>query len=103
MCLLITLIAAIISTLVWYTQAEKDIYQIKYLCFMFGGASVMWFIDAVFEYAELGAEYFAPSAQEMVNDAFLGISVVVLGLLAWLVILLVKDPKGAFKKLLMKK
>jgi len=32
------------------------------------------------------------------NDVFLGLASIVLGLLIWLVILLISDPKGIFKK-----
>ena len=39
----------------------------------------------------------------MLNDAFLGFSVVALGLILWLVILLIKDPKGIVKASLRKK
>ena len=70
---------------------------------MFWGASIMWFVDAVFEYAELKAEYFTPALEDLINDAFLGLSVVALGLVIWLVVLLIKDPKGVVKKALFKK
>ena len=40
----------------------------------------------------------------MINDAFLGLTVIALGLIIWLVVLLAKDPKGVLKaKLLSKK
>ena len=39
----------------------------------------------------------------MLNDTFLGLSVVALGLIIWLVILLIKDPKGVVKAALFKK
>ena len=73
------------------------------LCWMYWGASLMWLVDAIFEYAELGAEYFAPAPVDMLNDFYLGLSVVALGLIIWLVILLVKDPKGVVKAALFKK
>lgn len=38
----------------------------------------------------------------MLNDFYLGLSVVALGLIIWLVILLVKDPKGVIKAALFK-
>lgn len=63
----------------------------------------MWLIDAAFEYAELGAEFFEPAPIDMLNDFYLGLSVVALGLIIWLVILLVKDPKGVVKAVLFKK
>ncbi|MBQ7549659.1 MAG: hypothetical protein IJT03_08140, partial [Clostridia bacterium] len=65
--------------------------------------SIMWFVDAIFEYAELGAAYFTPAPADMLNDLFLGLSVVALGLIIWLVILLIKDPKGVVKVALFKK
>ena len=62
----------------------------------------MWLIDAVFEYAELKADYFAPAVADMINDAFLGFSVIALGLVIWLVILLVSDPRGTVRAALKK-
>ena len=57
-----------------------------------------------FEYAELKEEFFQPAAADMLNDLFLGLTVVALGLVIWLVVLLVKDPKGVLRgKLLAKK
>ena len=63
----------------------------------------MWLVDAIFEYAELGAEYFNPAPVDMLNDFYLGLSVAALGLIIWLVILLLKDPKGVVKAALFKK
>ena len=65
---------------------------------MFWGASIMWFVDAIFEFAELKAEYFTPELADMFNDAFLGLSVVALALVVWLVVLLVSDPNGVIRK-----
>ena len=97
MTLLITVFAAIIATLVWYCGDDKGM---KYgvLSLMFWGASLMWLVDAVAEYIEVGAEYFTPSFADMVNDSYLGLSVVALGLVIWIIAVLVKDPKGKLKK-----
>lgn len=103
MTLLISVFAAVISTVVWYKNAPDDKFKVNILCFMFWGASLMWLGDAIFEYAELGAEYFTPEPLDMLNDAFLGLSVVALALVIWVVILLIKDPKGAVKETLFKK
>ena len=103
MTLLITVFAAIISTVVWYKTAPKSEMKVGILAILFWGASIMWLVDAIFEYAELGAEYFTPAPADMLNDAFLGLSVVALGLIVWLVILLVKDPKGVIKAKLFNK
>ena len=98
MTLLITVFAAVISTAVWYKNAPANDMKIDVLCWMYWGASLMWLVDAIFEYAELRAEYFTPAAADMLNDTFLGLSVVALGLVIWVVVLLVKDPKGVVRK-----
>ena len=102
MTLLITVFAAIFSTVKWYTRKD-DTMQLGTLCFLFWGASIMWLVDAIFEYAELHEEYFTPAIEDMVNDSFLGLSVVALGLIIWLVKLLISDPKGTLRKTLVKK
>ena len=96
MTLLITVFAAVIATVVWYNRKDDNM-KLGILLFMFWGASIMWLVDAVFEYAELGAEYFTPAAGDMLNDAFLGLSVVALGLVIWIVRLLITDPKGSVR------
>ena len=100
MTLLITVFAAVICTIIWYKNASRSEMMLGVLCLMFWGASLMWLVDAVFEYVELGAEYFTPALSDMLNDSFLGFSVVALGLVIWLVILLIKDPKGILKNAL---
>ncbi|MGN1249057.1 MAG: hypothetical protein ACI4XW_03185 [Candidatus Spyradocola sp.] len=102
MTLLITVFAAIIATVVWYKNAPESKMKVGVLCFLYWGASLMWLGDAIFEYVELGAEYFTPAPVDMLNDAYLGLSVVALSMIVWLVYLLIKDPKGVIKKLLKK-
>ncbi len=103
MTLLTTVFAAIICTILWYQGTPKSEMRIGTLCWLYWGASIMWFVDAIFEYAELGAEFFTPAPIDMLNDFYLGLSVVALGMIIWLVILLVKDPKGVVKATLLKK
>ena len=103
MTLLTTVFAAIISTIIWYKKEEARTLKVGTLSLMYWGASLMWLIDAVFEYAELGAEAFVPAPLDMLNDFYLGLSVVALGLIIWLVILFVRDPKGVVKATLFKK
>lgn len=103
MTLLITVFAAVISTAVWYTRPTDNKLCTGILCWMFWGASLMWLVDAIFEYAELKAEYFTPAAEDMLNDAFLGLSVVALALVIWVVVLLIKDPSGEIKAKILKK
>lgn len=97
MTLLVTVFAAIIATVVWYMNDNRKAYRLGMLCFMYWGASLMWLVDAIFEYAELGAEFFAPAPLDMLNDLYLGLSVMALGLVIWLVAFLMADPKGVIK------
>lgn len=101
MTLLITVFAAIISTIVWYISPHDNM-KLGTLCLIYWGASLMWLVDAVVEYMEAGAEYFTPAAADMLNDGYLGLSVVALGLLIWLAVLLVKDPNGKVRSALKK-
>ena len=103
MTLLITVFAAIVSTIVWYQTASREEMKLGVLCLTYWGASIMWFVDAIFEYAELHEAYFTPAPRDMLNDAYLGFSVVALGLVIWLVVLLLKDPKGVLKSMLCRK
>ncbi len=103
MTLLTTVFAAIICTVIWYKGAPKSEMKVGVLCWMYWGASLMWLVDAIFEYAELHAEYFTPAPADMLNDFYLGLSVVALGLVIWLIILLVKDPKGVVQAALFRK
>ena len=103
MTLLITVFAAVISTAVWYKSEKARELRVGVLCWMFWGASLMWLVDAVFEYAELKAEYFAPAPGDLLNDLYLGLSVIALALVIWLVILLVKDPRGVVRAALRRK
>jgi hypothetical protein len=102
MTLLTSVFAAIICTVLWYRSDEKNNMLLHIPCFIFWGAFLMWLGDAIFEYAELGAEYFRPAPLDMLNDFYLGLSAVALGLVIWLVILLIKDPKGRIKSALFK-
>ncbi len=102
MTLLVTVFAAIICTLLWYMKAPDRSLQLGTLCLMFWGASIMWLVDAVVEYSEIGAEFFMQDSADMLNDLYLGLSVVALGLIIWLVILLIKDPKGIVRSALIK-
>lgn len=103
MTLLTMVFAAVICTVIWYNNASKSGMNIGFLTLMYWGASFMWLADAIFEYAELGAEYFTPSLADMLNDFYLGLSAVAFGLCIWIVNLLAKDPKGVVKNTLFRK
>jgi hypothetical protein len=101
MTLLLTVFAAVITTVIWYRRKD-DSMKLGILIFMFWGASLMWLVDALFEYAELKAAYFTPALEDMINDTFLGLSVIALALVIWVVRLLITDPKGTVKAALLK-
>lgn len=103
MTLLITVIAAVVSTAVWYTSERARKLKVGTLVLMYWGASLMWLVDSVAEYIELRAGFFTPSGADMLNDAFLGLSAAALGLVIWLVIVLVKDPENVVKNALTRK
>ena len=102
MTLLITIIAAVICTAVWYTNEKARKLNVSLLCFMYWGASLMWLVDAAAQYMEMGAEYFLPAASDMINDGFLGLSAAAFGMVIWLISVMVKDPDGVIKAALIK-
>lgn len=103
MTLLVTVFAAIISTAVWYCSEKARLLQVKVLCYMYWGAAMMWFVDAVFEYKEKGAEYFLPPVNDMINDLYLGFSATGLALIVWLAVLLFTDPCHVIQKAVVNK
>ena len=103
MTLLTTVLAAVICTVSWYMHDPKNEMRLGTLSLMYWGASIMWFVDAIFEFAELKEKFFTPEPSVMLNDFFLGLCVVALGLVIWLAIVLIKDPKGVIKNVLLRK
>ena len=96
MWLILTSLAAVITSIVWYVKAPQDKYKLGLLSLMFWGATLMWFVDHVMAYLTEGGEFF-----EINLDAtLLGVSVIVLALVVWLAVLLVSDPKGVLKRAL---
>lgn len=96
MFLIITAFAAMVTTIIWYINAPEDRYKLSTLSFIYWGATLMWLVDHVIAYLTEGGDFF-----EITLDAtLLGITVVLVGLLAWIIILFVKDPKGVFNKIL---
>jgi hypothetical protein len=95
MWLILTALAAIITTVIWYVKAPADKYKVGLLSLFFWGATVMWFVDHVMAYISEGGEFF-----EINLDAtLLGVTVIILALLVWEIVLLVSDPKGVLKRI----
>ena len=96
MWLIMTALAAVITTAIWYIKAPGDKYKLGLLSLIFWGATLMWLVDHVMAYLTEGGEFF-----EISPDAtMLGLSVIILALLVWLVVLLVSDPKGVLRRAL---
>ncbi len=93
---LLTALAAMIATALWYVNAPEDKYKLSVLCFIYWGAAIMWLVDHVIAYADEGGEFFEINA----DATGLGFSVILFGLLVWLIVLLVSDPKQVLKKVL---
>ncbi|CAM3584953.1 MULTISPECIES: hypothetical protein [Helicobacter] len=91
MCLLMTLFAAVIASICWFVSNPQKNLQLGTLSLMYWGAGLMWIVDCVFATYE-GEPFLNISG----DDAVLGAVVVLVGLIAWFVLLLVKNPKRLF-------
>ena len=103
MCLILTAIAAVVSTAVWYASQTMRDMKVSVLCWLFWGAAIRWLVDRVFEYAEEGAKVFEPAFADVLNDTLLGLAVITIALVIWSAVLLVCDPKGVVRSVLLKK
>ncbi len=99
MTLLISVFAAVGSAVLWYIKSPNDKYHTGLLALMYTASSVMWLVDLAVEFANEGSACFYPTANEMLNDTFLGLACVALGLVIWFVYLFVKDPKQVRKSM----
>lgn len=97
MCLMITLLAAVVSTIIWYFNAPEKKFHLGALSLMYWGAALMWTVDGFFCVAEG-----EPFLDLSVSDALLGLLIVICGLVAWIGVLLLKDPRKVFKSFLLK-
>jgi hypothetical protein len=96
MWLIMTSLAAVITTAVWYIKAPEDKYKLGLLSLLFWGAALMWFVDHLMAYLIEGGEFL-----EINLDAtLLGLSVIMFALLVWVIVRLVSDPKGVLTKVL---
>ena len=96
MFLIMTALAAVIATSIWYINTPEDKYKVGMLSLFLWGATLMWLIDHVMAYLMEGGEFF-----ELNLDAtMLGLCVIVLALIVWVLILVISDPKGTLKKVL---
>ena len=92
MCLIITAVAAEISTLIWYLNDNRKELKLAMLMYMFFGATIMWLIDGFYCLAE-GEAFLDLSA----DDAALGAVVVICAVAVWLVALIVSGARDKIK------
>lgn len=93
MCLILTAVAAVIATIIWYFKLRDRKYKFASLVLMYWGASIMWSVDGVFSVMD-GEGFFNMSA----DDALLGALVIVCGIIAWLAIFLFSNLKAKKSK-----
>ena len=89
MWLLLTALAALVTSALWYVTAPTDKYKLGFLSLIYWGATVMWLVDHVMAYVQEGGPFFEITAEA----TGVGLSVLVLGLAIWLARLLASDPK----------
>lgn len=96
MFLILTALAAVITTAIWYVRAPDDKYKLGLLSLCFWGATIMWLVDHIIAYVTEGGEFF-----ELNLDAtMLGVAVIVFALFLWVIVLVISDPKGVLRKAL---
>ncbi|MGI5940052.1 MAG: hypothetical protein ACOX8V_05105 [Thermoleophilia bacterium] len=89
MWLLLTALAALIASALWYGSPPADKYKLGFLSLIYWGATLMWLVDHVLAYIQEGGPFLEISA----DGAGLGLSVLVLGLVVWLIRLILSNPK----------
>lgn len=66
-----------------FLRDKEKRYAYHIPCLFFLAASLMWLVDSFYEYLEKGTEIFTPAIQDLIQDGFLGLSVIALGILIW--------------------
>jgi len=94
MWLIIVSYLAVLSTILWYVNAENDKLLLKYLALISWGASIMIFIDHLYGYLTGNGEFLDVS----IDSTILGFALTLFIMMIWMVILLVKDPKRVWRK-----
>lgn len=89
MWLLLTALAALVTTALWHATRPGDKYRLGFLSLVYWGATIMWLVDQVMAHAQDGGAFLEVSADATV----LGLSVLALGLFVWLARLAVSDRK----------
>ena len=96
MWLLVTALAALVTSLLWYLGAPRDRYKLGFLSLIYWGATLMWLVDHVMAYTQEGGPFFEVSA----DGITLGLCVLALGLIVWLVRLFAGDSRRVLRAVL---
>ena len=98
MTLVITFLAAAIVTALWYAKAPNNDMRLGTLALMYWGATLMWCVDGFACLAEGEGFIEITDTAAMLDDAVLGLLVVAVGLAAWAIYLVAKDPTKVLRK-----
>ena len=96
MWLVMTTLAAVIATAIWYISDEaREIYNIGFLNLILWGTAIMVFVDHVIGYLSEGGEFIETTPDAML----LSIIMLIAAILIWEIVLLIKDPKGVLNSI----
>ena len=98
MTLVITFLAAAIVTALWYAKAPNSDMRLGTPALMYWGAALMWCVDGINGLIEGEGFIEITDTVAMIDDAVLGLVVVAIGLAAWVIYLVAKDPKRVLRK-----
>ena len=98
MTLVITFLAAAIATALWYAKAPNTDMRLGTLALIYWGAALMWCVDGINCLIEGEGFIEITDTAAMLDDAVLGLVVVAVGLAAWAIYLVAKDPKRVLRK-----
>ncbi len=94
MWLILTAVAAIVTTLLWYTKAPKDKYKLGFLSLIFWGATVMWVVDHLWAYLAGNGEFLEIN----LSATLLGVVVIIVGFILWGIFLWLTARKETEKR-----
>ena len=93
MCLIISAIAAEVSTTLYLLSSRRKELKLNMLMYLFLGATLMWLVDGFFCLAE-GEPFLDVSA----DDALLGLVIVVCAVAVWLAALAIGRARAGVKQ-----
>lgn len=98
MTLLIIWCAAIISTVVKLKWDKQNQQHVSTLALIYWGASLMWVIDAMYQYIELRDKYWSDLVKNSISDLYLGILMIAIGVIMWQGMIQIKGFKERIRK-----